>query len=187
MTNPLAAHTDRLQFERSVLPLTQGLRRSALRLARSSADADDLVQETVLRAWRSWPRYTERATCRAWLHRILRNTFVTRYRLERRRREVLALPALRLEQEAALSQAQPREAQGGMDDALALGLGTLREDQRRVLWLVDVQRCSYQDAADALGIPIGTVMSRLHRARGTLRGQLTAALATGRACLTPVG
>src|SRR5205085_1803528 len=74
---PCHERPERVCFERSVLPLTRSLRSSALRMARSPADADDLVQETVLRAWRFWPSYTERDSCRAWLHRILRNTFVS--------------------------------------------------------------------------------------------------------------
>ena len=163
---------DRMCFERSVLPLTAALRSSALRMARSRADADDLVQETVLRAWRFWPRYTERACCRAWLHRILRNTFVTQCRRRQRERAVLSLPEVRANQEDAAPAVPGADAQGGLDDAMTHGLVALREEQRRVLLLVDVERRSYREAADTLGVPIGTVMSRLHRARNALRGQL---------------
>jgi RNA polymerase sigma-70 factor, ECF subfamily len=178
LTRPMAAaHADseRLRFERAVLPWLGSLRGLALRLSRSRAEADDLVQETVLRAWRFWPRYTERDSCRAWLQRILSNTFVSAKRRSARERGMLALA-----EHTFRAEPQPLAASvpdGGLDDEMAGGLAALGADQRSVLWLVDVQDRSYREAAAELGWPIGTVMSRLHRARNAMRKQLEAALA----------
>lgn len=170
---------ERVCFERAVLPLTRALRSAALHLSRNAADADDLVQETVLRAWRFWPRYQERASCRAWLHRILRNAFVSRARQRARERQMLLSAG---HQSLLEEHVEGVPVQGGLDDAMAQSLATLREDQRRVLLLVDVERCSYQQAASALGVPIGTVMSRLHRARSALRRGLAGSAPTGASC-----
>jgi RNA polymerase sigma-70 factor (ECF subfamily) len=161
---------ERARFERAVLPWLQSLRHVALRLARSGAEADDLVQETVLRAWRFWPRYTERDSCRAWLQRILSNTFVSTRRRAARERTVLALAESAERAEIPVSTPEP--LQGELDDKLLGSLATLGDAQRNVLWLVDVQDRSYREAAAELGWPIGTVMSRLHRARGALRRRL---------------
>ena len=161
---------EQLRFERAVRPWLHGLRAVALRLSRSTAEADDLVQETVLRAWRYWPRYTERDSCRAWLQRILSNTFVSTRRRAARERIILALAESAGRAELPLSAAEPCER--GLDDNLAGGLAALGDEQRSVVWLVDVQDRSYREAAAELGWPIGTVMSRLHRARGELRRQL---------------
>jgi RNA polymerase sigma-70 factor (ECF subfamily) len=153
-----------------VRPWLDNLRAVALRLSRSTAEADDLVQETVLRAWRYWPRYTERDSCRAWLQRILSNTFISSRRRAARERIILALAESAGRAELPLTAAEPSER--GLDDSLAGGLAALGHEQRSVVWLVDVQDRSYREAAAELGWPIGTVMSRLHRARGELRRQL---------------
>jgi len=169
---------ERARFERAVLPWLGNLRGLVLRLSRSGAEADDLVQETVLRAWRFWPRYTERDSCRAWLQRILSNTFVSAKRRAARERGILTLAEHTFRAEPPPSAAGVPD--GGLDDELAGGLAALGADQRSVLWLVDVQDRSYREAAAELGWPIGTVMSRLHRARHALRRQLNdAALAAG--------
>jgi RNA polymerase sigma-70 factor, ECF subfamily len=162
---------ERLRFERSVMPLTQVLRSSALRLSRSPADADDLVQETVLKAWRFWPRYTDRESCRAWLHSILRNTFLSQRRRAGREREVLSEAGhTHADEKPFVAHALPEPDRDGLDDGLTRSLAALRTEQRTLLWLVDVEERSYREAADQLGLPIGTVMSRLHRARAALRG-----------------
>jgi len=161
---------ERVRFERAVLPWLHNLRHLALRLSRSGAEADDLVQETVLRAWRFWPRYTERDSCRAWLQRIMSNTFVSERRRVARERAVLALA-----ENEGRAVRQPSAAEpgvNGLDDRLAGSLAALGAEQRRVVWLVDVEDRSYREVADQLGWPIGTVMSRLHRARGALRREL---------------
>ena len=159
---------EQLRFERAVRPWLQSLRALALRLSRSTAEADDLVQETVLRAWRYWPRYTERDSCRAWLQRILSNTFVSERRRVARERDILALA----ESARRAEQTTNEPVDATLDDRLLGSLATLGDEQRSVLWLVDVQDRSYREAAAELGWPIGTVMSRLHRARAALRRRL---------------
>jgi RNA polymerase sigma-70 factor (ECF subfamily) len=168
---------DRMGFERAVLPQRASLRAAALRLTRNRADAEDLVQETVLRAWRFWPRYVERDTCRAWLQCILTNTFLTERRRDARRRTQLS----ELEAQASVSDGEMRGSQAEVergadvhqvDDRLKHGLSALSSEHRRILWLVDVHERSYREAADELACPIGTVMSRLHRARAALRREL---------------
>ena len=173
---PLLADSERVCFERAVLPWLRNLRAAALRLSRSHAEADDLVQETVLRAWRFWPRYTERACCRAWLQRILSNTFVSGRRRAARERLLLAEAANARAAELPALATEPSEC--GFDDRLAGSLAALVPEQRRVLLLVDVHDRSYGEAAAELGCPIGTVMSRLHRARGSLRRQLAPKLSS---------
>lgn len=172
---------ERVSFERAVLPLRQSLFAAAVRLSRSRADADDLVQETVLRAWRFWARYQERETCRAWLHRILTNTFISRRRRVLRERDVLALAHAEAAEQARVTTTLAVHAE--VDAAMPLrerlseevmsSIDALGAEQRAVVWLVDVQSRSYRQAADQLGWPIGTVMSRLHRARRVLRGRLS--------------
>jgi RNA polymerase sigma-70 factor (ECF subfamily) len=176
---------DRGGFERVVVPLIRNLRAAALRLTKNRPDADDLVQETVLRAWRFWPRYMERDNCRAWLQRILTNTFRTEWRRAARARVKL----LELELHSASgcdTRDQSSNDRGfdtrerdalGLDDQLNSALSALKPDQRRVLWLIDVRERSYREAAAELACPIGTVMSRLHRARAALRLQLGASRA----------
>jgi RNA polymerase sigma-70 factor (ECF subfamily) len=166
---------ERRDFERMTLPHLLTLRQCALRLSKSRADADDLVQETLLRAWRFWPRYVERDNCRAWLLRILTNAFCSEHRRNVRRRERLASFALSLRLSARdYEPAEPPSSTGtpSLDDRFTNGLAALSPDQRRVLCLIDLQQRSYREAADDLACPIGTVMSRLHRARAALRTQL---------------
>jgi RNA polymerase sigma-70 factor (ECF subfamily) len=170
---------DRTGFERAVLPQRASLRAVALRLTRNRADAEDLVQETVLRAWRFWPRYVERDTCRAWLQCILTNTFLTERRRDARRRAQLC----ELEAQASVEECAARGCQAELersadahhvDERLNYGLSALSSEHRRILWLVDGHERSYREAADELACPIGTVMSRLHRARAALRRELCA-------------
>jgi RNA polymerase sigma-70 factor (ECF subfamily) len=167
------------EFERAVLPHRASLSASARRLAKSRADADDLVQETLLRAWRFWPRYNERDHCRAWLQRILTNTFCSMCRSTARRRAQLSQLALASSIEAELAPEPALEPQAERtlcrDDQLASSLAALKPEQRRILCLIDLNERSYREAARELACPIGTVMSRLHRARRALRSQLAAA------------
>jgi RNA polymerase sigma-70 factor (ECF subfamily) len=150
-------------FEGAVRPLLGGLRSAALRLTRNRADADDLLQEAVLRAWRFWHHYTPDSNLRAWLHRILRNAFINRYRRARRERDIMN--EARLAAESRVASTEPAALHDSLSDEVAKGLGELPAEFRAVLWAVDVDELSYREAADSLGCPIGTVMSRLHRAR----------------------
>jgi RNA polymerase sigma-70 factor (ECF subfamily) len=175
---------ERKGFEHVVVPLLRSLRAAALRLTKNRPDADDLVQETVLRAWRFWPRYVERDNCRAWLQRILTNTFRTEWRRGVRSRAQLSEldDTLRSAQSDGQRLGSAPSAECGfnvcagdalgLDDHLSSAMSALKPEQQRVLWLIDVCERSYREAAAELACPIGTVMSRLHRARTALRLQL---------------
>jgi RNA polymerase sigma-70 factor (ECF subfamily) len=157
-------------FERDVLARLGELRGTALRLTRSTAAADDLLQETGLRAWRFRMHFTPDSNARAWLHRILVNTFIHGWRRQRREREVharfLAEPA-RPVSVAAIDGAL-------LGDEVSAALAALPPEFRAVFIRVDLLDQSYRDVAEALGCPIGTVMSRLHRARRALQRALAA-------------
>jgi RNA polymerase sigma-70 factor (ECF subfamily) len=160
-----------VRFERGVRPLLAGLRAAALRLTRDADEAEDLLQESVLRAWRFFSRYEPDSNLRAWLHRILRNTFLNRYRRARREREVRAQAQIVVELRAA-PQVDPPALHASLDETVARELSTLPADFRAVLWAVAVDELSYREAAESLGCPVGTVMSRLHRGRHALQHAL---------------
>jgi RNA polymerase sigma-70 factor (ECF subfamily) len=167
-----AAPLDRAAFDRHVLAHRSELLAAAMRLAGSRAEAEDIVQEAVMRAWVFWHRFEPGTNGRAWMHRILLNTFINGYRKRRRERDVLA--AVQIEELRALGwdarlSAAPGEALG---DEVSAALARLPEEFRRVLVLVDLEEQSYRDAARTLGCPIGTVMSRLHRARMAMKREL---------------
>lgn len=144
------------------------LRRAALRLTRSAADADDLVQETLTRAWTFWDRFDPSTNARAWLHRILFNTFVNGYRRKRRERDALR----RTEESREEPSAPPQLAAELFGDEIHGAMERLRPEFRHVVVMVDLLGFSYTEAAEAAGCPLGTVMSRLHRGRRTLGQEL---------------
>lgn len=174
-TGPPGASSDawEARFREQVLPELPVLLRVARRLTRDPVDAEDLVQDTLVRAYRAFERFDGRHP-RAWLLTILRNTHIN---LVRKRRPDL------LDDEVA-GRVPARGADGRQDgmDEQALrddldpivrdALASLSPNHRAVVALVDLDGLSYQEAADLLGIPIGTVMSRLHRARAKVRTQL---------------
>lgn len=163
-------------FDLHVVPHVAVLYRVALSLTGQPADAEDLVQDTLIRAYRAVERF-DGAHPRAWLLTILRNTHVNR---NRRRRPVLLRDAetadVVMERLAPRSPASEdvvisREFEAVVSDALA----GLPDKHRAVIALVDIDGLSYQEAAEALGVPRGTVMSRLHRARARIRARLDVA------------
>ncbi|MDD9946406.1 MAG: sigma-70 family RNA polymerase sigma factor [Myxococcales bacterium] len=162
----------RSDFEATVLPLRPILYRRAIHLCRDTTQAEDLVQETVLRAWRFWPSFKRGTNCAAWLRTILTHSFITRCRKGGRER---ALTQAVREHAAAEEQLahDPDPAQVGFADEVLKALGELPEEFSNVLVLVDVEGLSYRAAAQRLACPIGTVMSRLHRARRLMRTALS--------------
>jgi RNA polymerase sigma-70 factor (ECF subfamily) len=149
-----------------------GLRRVARRLARDRDEAEDLLQETAVRAHRFASHYRQGTCARAWLHRILRNTFASRYRKRRREREVIERAHLEgaLEpRERARAEHEPSIVAASIGDELTRELDALAPEFRAVLVHVAIDGLSYRETAERLGCPIGTVMSRLHRARRTMR------------------
>lgn len=161
-------------FEEHVVPEIEVLYRVALSITRSHADAEDLVQDTLMRAYRAIESFDGRHP-RAWLLTIMRNAQVNRIR--RRRPEPLHDPDDVSRRLAATADgaAQPDEAfmAGVLDQHLGAALEALPIKFRQAVELVDVNELSYREAADVLGIPVGTVMSRLSRARRRLRHHLT--------------
>jgi len=153
------------QYNEEILPCVPELSRTALRLARGTALADDLVQETLARAWQARASFHPGTNARAWTHRILFNTYINHYRKRKRERE--ALDELR-----EMSHPNVRSAHDGFGDEVVAAWCALQPDFRAAVELVDLRDLSYQDAADHLACPVGTVMSRLHRGRKRLRGAL---------------
>jgi len=176
-----AADAARETFERLVGEHLDGVYRFALRLTRNPTTAEDLVQEAMLNAWRSFRTFREGTNIRAWLHRILMNAYVDRYRKAQRTPEVLQdeiddsylLAGAR--EGLALSEAGNPEAQvldRIMDVEVRDSLEALPLVFRAAVMLVDVEGFSYKEAAEILGVPVGTVMSRLYRGRQALKRQL---------------
>ena len=160
-------------FEQYVLPEVDVLFRVAMSLTRNHADAEDLVQDTLLRAYRSVERFDGRYP-RAWLLTIMRNAQINRVR--RRRPELLRDPDAgdrMLEQQHPHCSAEHDALQDRFDADVEAALDALTDRYRAVVELVDLHGSSYQEAADALGVPIGTVMSRLHRARKRIHDHLS--------------
>lgn len=166
---------DRARFERLALPLQRDLHFGALALAKSEPDALDLVQETFLRAYRSFSTYRDDQNFRGWMFTILRNAY-----LDDCRRRRIAPVILQLD--AGSQDAPTSSPLGAVSDALSdnvlRALHSLSAAHRLVLLLVDVEHLSYREAADALGCPIGSIMSSLHNARGRLRDALAKAPTT---------
>jgi RNA polymerase sigma-70 factor (ECF subfamily) len=163
----------RADFALLVLPEVEVLLRVALAATAQPSDAEDLVQETLLRAWRSWETF-DGAYPRAWLLTILRNAEVNRHR--RRRPQLLDDPDLDLERH------QQRHRHGASAEDVACerrfsaevetALAELEAPFREAVLLVDVDGLTYAEAAQCLGVPQGTVMSRLHRGRARIRARL---------------
>ena len=172
-------HCAAADFERAVAPHHAALRASALRLTRNHADADDLLQDALLRAFRFWHRYREADSCRAWLQRIMLNSFYTERRAHARRRALL--DAYAQDTLGAADTGAPQPAGEITHEQLHSSLDALRPEQIHILRLVDMHEHSYREAAVRMACPIGTVMSRLHRARAALRNQLSEAARAGAA------
>lgn len=161
-------------FNRLVLPEVDVMWRVAMSLTRNRADAEDLVQETLLRAYKAIGSFDGRYP-RAWLLTILRNTERNRHR--RRRPELLSDPDIAEERGPATEpdDVERRVEDRDFDRAVTAALDELPDNFRRVIELVDVDGLTYQETADLLGVPLGTVMSRLHRARRRIRDLLVPA------------
>ncbi|MFD8050430.1 RNA polymerase sigma factor [Streptomyces chartreusis] len=160
-------------FAAYVLPQVKVLRRAAGTMTAQPADAEDLVQDTLLRAYKAIDRFDGRYP-RAWLLTILRNAEINRRR--KKAPQLMYAPNTELDRLAAeWGDDSPEESVvgAGMDEAVGAALATLTNDQWHVIRLVDIEGLSYAEAATALKVPKGTVMSRLHRARARMRVHLT--------------
>jgi RNA polymerase sigma-70 factor (ECF subfamily) len=155
-------------FEREVLPHVDRLHRLAMVLERDRAEAEDLVQETMMQALRSFHRFQPGTNCRAWLATILHHVRSNRWRA-RRRSPLVEDPDDRIGQSAAYVPPVPQEV---TDEAILAALARIPPRFQEVVVLCDVEELTYKEIASALAIPIGTVMSRLHRGRALLRAEL---------------
>jgi RNA polymerase sigma-70 factor (ECF subfamily) len=154
-------------FERVVLPLRDELLRKAIRVTGDAADAQDLVQESLLKALSAMRTLEDPARARAWVHTIMHNTFATMCRKNARRPSVPLEPS---EMDAMESRAPAGPAGLGLD--LERAMVDLDTAFRDAVLLCDVEGYSYEEAAGAIGCPVGTLMSRLYRARRKLRSSL---------------
>ncbi len=164
----------RHDFDRAILQHFDELYGTAVRLTRDKTDAEDLVQEAIMRAWAFWDRFEAGTNGRAWIHRILMNTFINGYRRKKREREVLGQVRSEVVKKPQWVHDDDCRARDGLSDEVEAALARLPEDFRCVVLLVDGSGLSYKEAAEALDCPIGTVMSRLHRARKRLQDDLKA-------------
>ncbi|HEY2553202.1 MAG TPA: sigma-70 family RNA polymerase sigma factor [Streptosporangiaceae bacterium] len=169
------------RFEQDVVPYMGQLYPAALRMTRNPSDAEDLVQETFAKAYAGFHQFTPGTNLRAWLHRILSNTFINNYR--RKRREPVQAIGTELAEDWQVSsdplkppaRSAEAEALDQLGDSEILqALRELPEDFRVTIYLADVEGYPYREIAEMMQTPIGTVMSRLHRGRGKLREKLAA-------------
>lgn len=176
----MSTDDDRAAFEEQALPLLDQLYAAALRMTKNPADAQDLVQDTFTRAYGSWGTFQQGTNLKAWLYRILTNSYINTYRKRQREPYLGAIDELEdwqlggAESTTAMSsrsaevEALDRMPASVIKDALM----QVPEDFRLAVYLADVEGFSYQEIADIMGTPVGTVMSRLHRGRRLLRGLL---------------
>jgi len=165
-SHSLSAH----HFGVLVEPLLPRLVAHARRLTREASAADDLVQETLCRAWRYRHRFITGTNIGAWLHRILFNSFISGYR--KRRRERRLLEEVTFERMLEQKNRTPRPGERGLSDETLLALEEIPTQFREAVVAVDLEGLSYREAAARAGCPLGTTMSRLHRGRRLLRTAL---------------
>ena len=184
VTGETATPTDdaalRARFERDVLPLLPSLYGAALRMTRNAADAEDLVQETYLRAFRGFAGFQEGTNLKAWLYRILTNSFINTYRKKQREPQIVEGPDDvdewylydRLGGRNVEASAETEVLDRIPDADVKTALESIPENFRLPVLLADVEGFSYKEIAEIMDTPIGTVMSRLHRGRKALEKAL---------------
>ena len=179
--SPDQATQDHTLFEQQALPFMDQLYAAALRMTRNPADAADLVQETYAKAFASWGTFTQGTNLKAWMYRILTNSYINTYRKRQREPYQGAIDELedwQLGGAVSTTASATRSAEAEAIDRMPASiikdaLQSIPEDFRLVVYLADVEGFAYQEIADMMKSPIGTVMSRLHRGRRLLRDLLS--------------
>jgi len=165
------------RFEREAIPHMRKLYPAALRLTHDHGHAEDLVQDTIARAYVKFHQFTPGTNCGGWLYRIMVSTFYSGCRQRSRRPAEVLAPAQDAGGRASATAARSAEAEalGSMgDSAVVRALAQLPARYKTVIYLADIEEYQYHEIAEMLGIPIGTVMSRVHRGRATMRAKLGA-------------
>jgi RNA polymerase sigma-70 factor (ECF subfamily) len=172
---PPPADARREEFEREALPHLDAVYRVALRLARDPSDAGDLAQETMLKAYRAFHQYRPGTNAKAWLLTILRHTFINEYRRAKHRPETVDVHEA--ERFTVFRDVQDADPEGSffaqiVDDEVLRAIDALPDEFRETLVLSDVEGLTYAEIAEVTGVPVGTVKSRLFRARQALQKRL---------------
>ncbi|AEX66860.1 sigma-70 family RNA polymerase sigma factor [Corynebacterium diphtheriae] len=168
------------RFERDALPLLDQLYGGALRMTRNPADAEDLVQETYVKAYQAFNSFSEGTNLKAWLYRIMTNTYINSYRKKKRQPTQQSsedvtdhqLLATSSHESVGLESAEVEALKNLPNQRIAQAMYDLSEDYRMVVYYADVEGLAYKEIAEIMGTPLGTVMSRLHRGRKQLREAL---------------
>jgi RNA polymerase sigma-70 factor (ECF subfamily) len=170
------------QFTTDAMQYAPQLFSTALRMTRSRSDAEDLVQETYIKGWRSFHTFQEGTNLRAWLFRIMTNTYINKYNAQKRKGAEVELDDVEelflykrlgsIDQSQLSSSAEDQMLELFTDDEVKSALEELPEDFRIPVLLSDVDGFSYKEISEMLEIPIGTVMSRLHRGRKAMQKML---------------
>lgn len=165
-------------FKKEMLPHLDAIYNFALRLAADPTDAEDLVQDTMVKAYRFFSSYEKGTNAKAWLFRILKNSFINRYRKKSKEPNQVDFDEVSSYYESIRSDYSDTTDQeellyrGLLDDDVSSALKALPEDFRTVVLLCDVEGFTYEEIANMLDVPIGTIRSRLHRGRNLLRAAL---------------